>query len=251
MNIKTLFISDVHLGSEFSASNDLLEFLSKVKQESPPEKIYIVGDFIDGWKLKRNWFWDDNCNLVVRKLLSFIRRDTQIFWVSGNHDEFLKGFIEDFHLIDFGHIHIGNEFLHTTVNGEKFLVTHGDMFDMVAKYAKWLCKLGGIGYEILLRANKFINWARKILGLKRWSLSKAIKRNVKKACSFMSDFEECLKSYAKEKDCQGVICGHIHSAALKTEDGFTYVNTGDWVESCTAVYEDHEGILHMYNHHCH
>lgn len=248
MDIKTLFISDVHLGSRHSATGELLEFLSLVAEGPAPEKIYIVGDFIDGWKLKRNWLWDDRASLVIRKILGFIRRDTQIYWVSGNHDEFIREFIEDFHLIDFGHIHIGNEFLHTTAAGETLLVTHGDMFDLVTKYARWLCHLGSIGYETLLWLNKVTNWCRRVVGLRRWSLSKAVKYNVKRACTFIANFEECLTTYARERDCTGVVCGHIHHPELRAADGFTYANTGDWVESCTAIYETHAGSLELYRH---
>lgn len=130
------------------------------------------------------------------------------------------------------------------------MVAHGDMFDMVAQYAKWLCWLGDMGYELLLYINRFINWFRRVLRLRRWSLSKAVKANVKKACNFISDFETCLTAYAREHGCVGCICGHIHSADLKRlEDGFIYANTGDWVESCTAIYEDRQGRLHQYHHH--
>jgi UDP-2,3-diacylglucosamine pyrophosphatase LpxH len=248
MDIKTLFISDVHLGSRHSAVAELLQFLSIVKEESRPEKIYIVGDFIDGWKLKRNWYWDDKNSMVIRKILSFVRRDTEIYWVAGNHDEFVRGFIEDFNLLDFGHVHISNEFIHTCADGKKFLIVHGDNFDMVVKYARWLCHLGAFGYELLMRANSWFNWLRRRFGMKRWSLSKAIKNNVKRACNYVGHFEDCLCNYAREKDCEGVVCGHIHSVALREENGFTYANTGDWVESCTAIYEDSEGVMHIYNH---
>lgn len=249
-NMKTLFISDCHLGSSHSSAGELLDFLTRVKEECCPEKIFIVGDFIDGWKLTRNWFWDDKSNLVIRKLLSFLRRDTQIYWVAGNHDEFIREFIEDFHLLDFGHIHIGNEFVHTTVSGENMLVVHGDLFDMVSQYAKWLCWLGDVGYELLLALSRWLNKVRKNLHLRPWSLSKAIKHNVKKTVNYVSDFEQCLVAYAREKNCNGCICGHIHTAALTPLEGnFLYANCGDWVESCTALYETHDGKLHLYTHH--
>lgn len=248
MDIKTLWISDVHLGSAHANTQDLLEFLDKVKDESPPEKIYIVGDFIDGWKLKRNWYWTDQSSLVIRKILGFLKKQTNIYIVAGNHDEFLRDFIEDFKLFDFGSIHLGNEFIHESVNGKKYLVVHGDMFDMVAQYAKWLCWLGDLSYEIMLSMNYYINKFRKSFKLKKWSLAKVIKKNVKKAVNYISDFENCLTAYAKEKDCEGCICGHIHTADLKAKDDFVYANTGDWVESCTAIYEDSLGNLHLYNH---
>jgi UDP-2,3-diacylglucosamine pyrophosphatase LpxH len=250
MRVKTLFISDIHLGCSHASTRELLDFLNLVKDTSPPEKIYIVGDFIDGWKLKRNWHWTDESSLVIRKLLSFLRRNTQLYWVAGNHDEFIREFIEDFHLLDFGHIHLGNEFYHVTADGRRLLVVHGDMFDMVSQYAKWLCWLGDIGYDILLKMNQIICWFRKQFRLKHWSLSKMIKANVKKAVNYVSDFEKCLAAYALDRECHGVVCGHIHTAALETLDGdFIYANTGDWVESCTAIYEDYEGQLHLYNHH--
>jgi UDP-2,3-diacylglucosamine pyrophosphatase LpxH len=247
-DIKTLFISDCHLGSRHASTGELLEFLTQVKAASIPEKIYIVGDFIDGWKLKRNWYWDNNCNLLIRKILSFSRDGTQVYWVSGNHDEFLRTFIQDFHLINFGNIHIGNEFVYETIREERLLVVHGDMFDMVSQYAKWLCWLGDIGYEILIRASRWTNWVRRRLGLRHWSLSKAIKHNVKQAVNYVSNFEACLVAYAKERGCDGCVCGHIHTAAITQTDGFTYMNCGDWVESCTAIYETADGSFHLYNH---
>lgn len=250
MKIRTVFISDIHLGSSHAHIIELISFLDMIKQHCPPEKIYIVGDFIDGWKLKRNWHWDDNSSLLIRKILSFLRRNTEIYWVAGNHDEFIRSFIEDSRLVDFGRIHLGNEFTHATANQKKFLVIHGDIFDMVAKYANWLCWLGDVGYEILLYSNRFINWARKLFRLRHWSLSKAIKHNVKKAVNYVSDFEKCLIDYTREKNCEGCICGHIHTAALTTiENNFIYANCGDWMESCTAILEDDQGQLKLYHHH--
>jgi UDP-2,3-diacylglucosamine pyrophosphatase LpxH len=248
MRLKSVFISDVHLGSRHSHASELLEFLSLVKN-CAPEKFYIVGDFIDGWKLKRNWYWDDNASLIVRKILSLIRRETEIFWVAGNHDEFIREFIDDFRLFNFGHIHLGNEFIHET-NDKKFLVVHGDMFDLVTSYAKWLCWLGDIGYDILLYMNRFINGFRRIFKMPHWSLSKAIKYNVKKAVNYVSDFERVMIRYARDRDCAGCICGHIHTAANTTlEDGFIYLNSGDWMESCTAILEDMDGNFKLYHHH--
>jgi len=245
--IRTLFISDVHLGSRHSSTKNLLEFLNYIKENHKIEKLYIVGDFIDGWKLKRNWYWNDESSLVLRKILSFLRRETEIYYIAGNHDEFIRIFIEDFHIGDFGSIHIGNEFIHKTIDGKNLLVVHGDIFDFATKYAGWLCFLGDIGYSFLLRLNKTVCYIRNYLKLKNWSLSKAIKYNVKQAMKFVSDFENCLISYAKEKKCDGCVCGHIHTADLKKlPDGFIYANTGDWVESCTAIYEDFDGRLHLF-----
>ena len=247
--IKTLFISDVHLGSRHSSTQNLLDFLTLVKKEHAPDKLYIIGDFIDGWKLQRNWYWNNESNLVIRKIFSFLRTGTEVFYIAGNHDEFLRTFIDDFHIGDFGSIHIGNEFIHETVDGKKLMIIHGDIFDVATKYAKWLCFVGMSGYDFLLSMNKIVKRVCKFFGFKQWSLSKAIKANVKQAISFIGNFEKCLVDYGKQKKCDGCICGHIHTAAMKqlTND-FIYANTGDWVESCTAIYEDQYGKLHLYHH---
>ena len=247
MEIKTLFISDIHLGSHHAAVDELLEFFSLIK-EKPPEKIYIIGDFIDGWKLKRNWYWTDKNNLVIRKLLGFLRRGTTIYYIAGNHDEFLRDFIDDFSLFNMGSIYLGNEFIHETANGKKLMIIHGDCFDMVMQYARWLSVLGDISYSFLLKINDIFHYFRKKLGFKHWSLSKAIKKNIKKAVNYVSDFEKCLVKYSRDKNCNGCVCGHIHTVALKETDGFVYANSGDWVESCTAIWEDYQGELHVYHH---
>lgn len=250
MNVKNLFISDVHLGCPFSSTSELLQFLDYVQENSPPEKLYIVGDFIDGWKLRRNWFWNDQANLVIRKILGFIRRNTTIYYIAGNHDDFMRSLFDSFHLMDFGSIHIGDEFIHETANGRKMLVTHGDHFDLVTKYARWLCWIGDMGYEVMLRLNRIVNWARRSMRLPYWSLSAAVKNQVKNAVKYISDFSKCLTQYAIAKGCNGCVCGHIHHAELKMQpENFLYANTGDWVESCTALYEDHDGNFHIYRHH--
>ncbi len=249
MQIKTLFISDTHLGSRHAAVEKLIDFLTVVKRESIPEKIYIVGDFIDGWKLKKNWYWCDQTSQVVRKLLGFLRRGSEIYYIAGNHDEFMREFIEDFNLVDFGNIHIGDEFVHEAADGKRYLVVHGDRFDLVTKYARWLCHLGDVGYSMLLRLNKWVTRFRRWFGLGPWSLSKAVKANIKSAVNFVANFEETLRNYSVEQGCDGCICGHIHTAALKDYGEFVYANTGDWVESHTAIYEDFEGKLHLWDFH--
>jgi UDP-2,3-diacylglucosamine pyrophosphatase LpxH len=248
MNVRSLFISDVHLGTRFAKTELLLEFLKKVKKHSPPDKLFIVGDFIDGWKLKRSWYWNDDCNMVLRKVLSMVKSGTEVYYVAGNHDAFLREFMHDFPALAFGSVHIGDEFIHETVDGRRLLVVHGDRFDLLAQYARWLCHLGDVGYELLLRLNSIVFLLRRLLRRDGyWSMSKAIKHNVKKACNYIGDFEHCLSTYAREKGCDGCVCGHIHTAAIKTSaDGFLYANTGDWVESCTAIVEDQWGRLSLY-----
>jgi UDP-2,3-diacylglucosamine pyrophosphatase LpxH len=248
--LRSVFISDVHLGGRFANTGLLLEFLKEIR-EKKPENLYLVGDFIDGWKLKRNWYWDNNATLVIRKILSFVKHGTKVYYVAGNHDEFLRTFISDFHL-DLGNIYIADEFIHIAPDGSKNLVIHGDRFDtairFMMKYAKWLCTLGDIGYGLLIRLNSAVNWFRRQFGFPYWSLSKAVKSSVKTAGNFVGGFETLLADYAKERECAGVICGHIHTPALKSLNGINYYNCGDWVESCSAIMEYHDGKYELYHH---
>lgn len=245
MKIKTLFFSDAHLGSKFAKSDRLLEFLKEIK--NAPEKIYIIGDFIDGWKVKTNWCWNDNCNLVIRKLLSFLKKGSKIYYISGNHDEFLRAFLQGTDdSFQFGNIMIGDDFVHETADGKKLLIIHGDRFDVSIKYARWVCFLGDIGYDLLIRINGVVNWFRRLFGCKSyWSLSKAVKHRLKQAVNYISDFEKFLTKYCEEKGCTGVVCGHIHTAAIKEIDGYDYYNTGDWVESMTAIVEHNDGSMEL------
>lgn len=237
MKIRTLFLSDVHLGSRHAKTKYLLDYLSKIKR---PDKIYLIGDFIDGWKVKG---WDNDCNLIIRKLLEFVRKGTKIHYIAGNHDDFLRKFIHDHPVLDLGSIYLADEDVHETVDGRKLLITHGDMFDLVSQH-RWLCKIGNVGYNFLISLNSFLHYIRSKLGFSHyWSLSKAIKHKVKQACQFISNFEEHLTHHAREKGCNGVVCGHIHSAMIREKDGFLYCNTGDWVESCTAIIEDKHGRI--------
>ncbi len=240
MKVRSLFISDVHLGTRFANTESLLNFLKQVKRHSPPEKLYIVGDFIDGWKLKRSWHWNDDCNLVLRKILSMVKAGTEVYYLAGNHDEFLREFLHDFPALAFGSVHLGDEFVHETADGRRLLVLHGDRFDLVTQHAKWLCHLGDLGYSILLRLNTVVSLLRRVFRRRgHWSMSQAIKHNVKQACNYIGDFEQYLAAYARERNCDGCVCGHIHTAAVRTlADGFLYANAGDWVESCTAIIED-------------
>lgn len=248
--LRSVFISDVHLGGRFAKTGLLLEFLKDIREKNP-ENLYLVGDFIDGWKLKRNWYWDNNCTLVIRKILSFVKHGTKVYYVAGNHDDFLRTFISDFH-IDLGNIYIADEFIHIAPDGSKNLVIHGDRFDtairFLMKYAKWVCTLGDIGYGLLIRLNSIVNWFRSLCGFPYWSLSKAVKKSVKSAGNFVGGFETLLADYAKDRECNGVICGHIHTPALKPLNGVNYYNCGDWVESCSAILEYHDGNYELYHH---
>lgn len=248
-DVRTLFLSDVHLGSRHAQTKPLLDFLNMVGKHSLPTQIYIIGDFIDGWKLKRKWKWNNRSNQIIRKLLAFASQGSQVFYLAGNHDEFLRQFMYEFEIVEFGDIHVGDEFTHETADGKKLLILHGDQFDLVTRYARWISKIGDVGYEMLLRLNTTVNAIRSIFTTKKWSLAKAVKGNVKRAVNFIGDFEKYLSEYAREKGCDGCVCGHIHTPELKVwDDGFLYCNTGDWVESCTAIIEDSHGRLSLYNH---
>jgi len=243
-----LFISDVHLGSRHAKTDLLLELLKNPELQKV-QKLYIIGDFIDGWKLKRNWYWDDKCNLIIRRILGYSKRNTKIYYVAGNHDDFLREFISEFDHIQFDNIYIGDEFTHIGQDGKKYLIVHGDLFDVVTKYAKWASILGDIGYNMLLQTNYIINWFRSHIFRYKdyWSISKAVKANVKSVVNFVGDFERVLTDYGRSKGCDGCMVGHIHTADMKTlGDGFVYMNTGDWVESCTAIIEYNDGTFELY-----
>lgn len=249
MKLKTVFISDTHLGGVFSQTKDLLDFLSSIKDERP-ESIYLVGDFIDGWKLQRYWTWNNDCSLVLRKILSLVKHGTIVYYTPGNHDEFIRDYIHDAIEINLGNIHVCNEFIHKTADGRNLLVVHGDLFDLAIKmkFGRLLAKIGDIGYDLLIRLNGIVNFFRKKFNLNYWSLSKAIKSKVKQATAYIGDFEELLADYALERGCSGVVCGHIHTADIKKIKNVDYYNCGDWVESCTALLEYDDGTIKLYHH---
>lgn len=235
MVYKSIFISDVHLGTRFSQGEKLLEFL----RDNESEHLYLVGDIIDGWAIKRKFNWSQESSDVIQKILRKARKGTDVIYITGNHDEFLRPFIPLF-LGD--SVKIANEYTHYGIDGKKYLVTHGDFFDSITMTKKWLAHLGDVGYDLLLHLNRYINTGRRLLGIgKYWSFSKYVKDNVKKSVSFITDFETILAEYAKDKEFDGVICGHIHKAEKKLIDDVMYLNCGDWVESCSAVVETMEG----------
>lgn len=235
MKYRSIFISDVHLGTRFSKANELLAFI----KEHECEKLYLVGDIIDGWAIKRKIKWEQSHSDVVQKLLRKARKGTTVYYITGNHDEFLRPFLP---LILGDRLHIVNNAEYVGLNNKRYLITHGDFFDTITMTKKWVAVLGDYGYELLLHLNMPIQKVRKLLGIKRhWSLSKYVKDNVKSSVSFISDFENILATYAKQHGFDGVICGHIHKAEIREIDGIEYLNCGDWVESCTAVVETLDG----------
>lgn len=236
--IRSIFVSDVHLGCKYSQADALLAFL----RNHEPQHLYLVGDFLDGWRLSRSWYWNDTYTFLVKHIVDLMKRGTRVYYTPGNHDEFLRHFIENL-----GSIELADEFVHAAADGRQYLVTHGDKFDTAIRHAPWLCHLGDVGYNLLLGINRVFNALRRKLGMGYWSLSSYIKQRVKQATNFIGRFETVLTRYAVQRGCHGVICGHIHHAAIRDVDEVAYLNTGDWVESCTALVEYGDGsfeILH-------
>lgn len=235
MHYRSIFISDIHLGTNDCKAVLLLDFL----RNNTSEKLYLVGDIIDGWKIQQNrWRWKKSHSEVVRKILK-ISRKTEVIYITGNHDEFLRPLLP--YDIGFGNVSISNQYEHLGADGKRYLVTHGDLFDGITRLAPWLSFLGDKAYDFVLILNNRYNYFRHKLGLGYWSLSGYLKRRVKKAVDFVFKFEKNLADYCKRKGFDGVICGHIHTAEIKDIEGITYMNDGDWVESCSALVEHIDG----------
>jgi UDP-2,3-diacylglucosamine pyrophosphatase LpxH len=234
---RTIWISDIHLGTRACNAELLLDFLKHTECET----LYLVGDIVDGWRLKKSWYWPQQHNDVVQKLLRKARKGTRVIYLPGNHDEGVRQFVGQ----SFGDVVIADEWVHETADGRRFLVIHGDQFDVVVKYAKWLAHVGDKAYEILLNINTLLNVVRRRLGFSYWSLSAYMKQRAKRAVEYVGRFETALTDEARRRGVDGVICGHIHTAEMKDMQGMTYVNDGDWVESCTALVEHGDGALEL------
>ncbi len=234
---RTVWISDIHLGTAGCNADLLLDFLKSIQ----PETLYLVGDIIDGWKLKRGWYWPARHNDVVRRILKLAARGTRVIYIPGNHDEMLRPYAG----LSLGGVEIALEAIHTTADGKRFLVCHGDEFDAVVLYHRWLAWAGDIGYSLLLRLNVHFNRARRLFGLPYWSISAHIKKRVKNAVAFIGRFEAAVAEAARLRGLDGVVCGHIHSAEIRDFSGITYLNDGDWVESCTALAEHSDGRIEI------
>jgi len=232
-NYRSIWISDVHLGTRGCKAEYLLDFLKKTECET----LYLVGDILDGWRLRKSWYWPQAHNDVLQKLLRKARKGTKVVFIPGNHDEFLRGYTG----VEFGHIPIHKHAIHEGVDGKKYLVVHGDQFDGIVNYAKWLAYLGDTAYTLALKVNDWFNALRRKLGLNYWSLSAYLKHRVKNAVAFIGNYEVAMAEVARKRDLHGVICGHIHHAEMREIDGIMYFNDGDWVESCTALVEHDDG----------
>lgn len=235
VRFRAIFISDTHLGTAGCQAAALLDFL----RVTDSDYLYLVGDIVDGWQLKRRWYWHQLHNDVVQKVLRKVRKGTCVVYVPGNHDEAARHYVG----VDFGGIAIRDEAVHTTADGRRLLVTHGDRFDAVVTCAKWLALLGDSLYTVILKVNQHFNALRARLGLPYWSLSQFLKLRVKNAVSYITAFEDALARDARTRGFDGVVCGHIHHAEVRTIGDILYCNSGDWVESLTAIVETHDGTL--------
>jgi len=235
--VRALFISDVHLGMRPTRIVQLIDFL----RGHDAETIYLVGDIIDGWRLAKSWHWPNEYNVLTQILLDKASAGTRVVYLPGNHDEFLREYLGTY----FGEVEFVDRTVHTTAQGKTYLVIHGDQFDVVVRHAKWLAYVGDWAYRAALRINIVINWVRRRLGLQYWSLSAWAKHKVKNAVSVIGRFEEALSLEARESGVDGVICGHIHHADMHDRLGIHYINTGDWVESCTAIAENFDGTFEL------
>jgi UDP-2,3-diacylglucosamine pyrophosphatase LpxH len=237
LHYRTLWISDIHLGTPGCQAHALLDFLKSTECDT----LYLVGDIIDGWQLRRGWYWPQAHNDVVQKLLRKVRKGTRVVFVPGNHDEFARKYLGH----SFGGIEVVEDCVHQTADGRRLWVTHGDLFDGVIQCAKWLAYVGDSLYEFTLKLNRYLNHLRAKFGLPYWSLSKYLKLKVKRAVSYVSDFEAAVAREARKRGVHGVVCGHIHHAELREIDGVLYANDGDWVESLTALAEHADGRLEL------
>lgn len=234
---KSIFLSDLHLGTKYCNSELLLEFLKSTQAE----RYYLIGDIIDGWAMKKKTYWPQEHSNIIQYFLKLSKKDHQIIFITGNHDEFLR---EHSGLV-LGNITLVDHFIHVTEKGKRFLLIHGDQFDVIVTNAKWLALIGGWAYDSLIEVNARLQWLYRKLGIKGFSLSAWAKYSVKEAVNFIGDYEKVVVEYAKKKAVDGVICGHIHHANITTMDNIVYMNTGDFVESCTAIVEHFDGTFEL------
>ena len=237
VKFRTIWISDTHLGTPGCQAEKLLQFLRNTDSET----LYMVGDIIDGWQLKRRWYWNQVHNNILQTVLKKAKKGTRVIFVPGNHDEAVRQFIN----LDFGGIQIRDELVHETADGKRMLVLHGDRFDGVIACAKWLAYLGDNMYTVILKFNQILNVWRARAGMPYWSLSQYLKLKVKNAVSYITRFEDAVAAEARKQGLDGVICGHIHKPEIRMIDGITYCNDGDWVESLSALVEDASGALRL------
>ena len=241
MRFRSVWISDIHLGTKHVQVNALLDFL----RACDCRYLYVVGDFIDGWQLRYKWHWQDNYNVLVQKLLRKSRKETQVIYLTGNHDEFLDQFIG----VNFGSVVLARQVIHTAADGKRYLVLHGHQFDGVMHFNRLLDRVGTRLYDWILDFNLYFNRLRRSLGFGYWSIAAYLKYKAKAAVKYVTDFEDAIIQMAHKQNVDGVICGHIHRAEIKTVGEITYLNCGDWVESCTALVEEFDGTIKLLHFH--
>jgi UDP-2,3-diacylglucosamine pyrophosphatase LpxH len=236
--VRSIFLSDIHLGTRACQADRLLEFLRSYVAQN----VFLVGDIVDFWSMRRSIAWTSEQNTVVQKILKRARRGERVVFIPGNHDEALRDYLG----ITFGDIEVVGEYVHQMADGRRFLLLHGDEFDQITRHHRWVAVLGDVMYDVLVRLNSMIAFVRRRFGMScYWSLAGYAKRRVKSALQFIFDFEESACHAARQRGLDGIICGHIHSAAIREVDGVTYVNCGDWVDSCTAIVEHVDGRLEL------
>lgn len=236
--VRSVFLSDIHLGTRACQAERLLDFL----REHPSEYLFLIGDIIDFWSMSRGIVWTRAQNTVVQKVLRRARHEGKVMLIPGNHDEALR----EYDGTSFGDIRVAREYVHTAADGRRYLLVHGDEFDQVTRYHRWVAILGDVSYNILVRINGWLSWCRRRLGSPGyWSLAGYAKRKVKTAVSFIFDFEDSVLHAVRERQLDGVICGHIHWASIRDCDGIRYLNCGDWVDSCTAIVEHLDGRMEL------
>lgn len=234
---RAIWISDVHLGTAGCRADYLLDFLRNHESDT----LYLVGDILDGWQLRKGWYWPQAHNDVVQKVLRKVRKGTRVVYVPGNHDSMARQFIG----LTFGDIEVVEDCVHVTADGRRLWITHGDQFDGVTQHAAWLAHLGDTAYTLVLTLNRWFNALRARMGLPYWSVSQYLKHRVKNAVNFIAGYEQMVTDEARRRGCDGVVCGHIHKPEMRDIDGVLYCNDGDWVESHSALIEDWDGELRI------
>ncbi|PWU13846.1 MAG: UDP-2,3-diacylglucosamine hydrolase [Verrucomicrobia bacterium] len=241
MHYRAVWISDVHLGTKHSQVHKLLEFL----RETECDYLYIVGDLLDGWQLRRKWYWADEYNVLIQKLLRKNRKHTKVIFIPGNHDEFLEKFVG----INFGSVRLVERAIHFAADGKRYLVIHGHQFDGLTQFNRVLERLGSALYDRILDLNVWINRIRRMLGFGYWSFASYVKQKAKGAVKYVTDYEEAMVQFARKNGMAGIICGHIHRPEIRQIGDMVYMNCGDWIENCTALVEDFDGKFGLIKYH--
>jgi UDP-2,3-diacylglucosamine pyrophosphatase LpxH len=239
IRVRSVFVSDVHLGSRDCRARELLRFLEGIEADY----LFLVGDIIDFWSLRRSFYWPEEHNEVIRAILSKAEEGTRVIYVPGNHDDNIREFCGSL----FGNLSIRRKYVHATADGREFLVMHGDEFDTVVKCSRWLARFGAVAYEAMMRLNRSVNFCRRVFRLPYWSLATYLKLRLPKALRYVAAFEHAAAQAARARGLDGIVCGHIHRAGVREIDGVLYCNDGDWVESCTALVEATSGELSLWH----